>query len=338
MARRKRNYTVRTGDTAATIARQLGIDPQTLMQANTGVSNLRAGMVLNTPTPYPTPTPLAPAQTFAQPPQPPMGGAFYERGGIPGYSLQGYKDVVPRIFSPATVAQLGLWQRPAGTKPDPRELFSQYRTSTDLRQQYGDYRSGRLNTIATDLRQQYGDYSGGILKTVGATPTEIAAGGVAGNYIPHDLFQQITRGYGTEGRANIARLAELGRSSYGGIVNVEAADGSIYKVKVRDRGGGDVRYTPVSGSSKAKGRLGYPRRSRRGSGRGGYFLETKEGLRYKEWKKEQKDGDDTSGGAVGSAPRYQPGYNFDYDTRGGYMPMIRQRARPGYLGLINWRI
>ena len=38
------------------------------------------------------------------------------------------------------------------------------------------------------------------------------------------------------------------------------------------------------------------------------------------------------------APRYQAGYNFDYDTRGGYAPMTRRKARPGYLGLINWRI
>ncbi len=49
MARRKRNYTVRTGDTAATIAKQLGVDPQTLMRVNTGVSNLRPGMVIKQP-------------------------------------------------------------------------------------------------------------------------------------------------------------------------------------------------------------------------------------------------------------------------------------------------
>ena len=208
MARRKRNYTVRTGDTAATIAKQLGIDPQTLMRANTGVSNLRAGMVIRQP-----PTP--PAQL------PSGGGMYWGKGvydalqgfgqNVSGYASNAWDQFVnqwqqqplptynvqdiqsqrtwpERIFSPETVAQLAAYQRPAGTPPDPRELFSQYRNSTDLRQQYSQ------NNLfpATDIRQQYGQggvwgpnlpsgVKPGLMPAQGTTAVP-PGGGVGGDY------------------------------------------------------------------------------------------------------------------------------------------------------------
>jgi hypothetical protein len=320
---------------------------------------------------------------------------------------------------------------------------------------------------------------GGIpgLSTTGAKPVTMPteAGGKGGlpldesgrPYIPHDAFQIITGGRGAEGRTNMAYLAELAAQNYG-IARVEAEDGTIQNIRVYNRGGGDIRYAPVSIGRGETRSAPYKHAPKKWKGGGG--VESKEQARWKKQKHAYRDAkaaerdaasldaigegteepsaedfkawfdrvtgyygediwneakigagsgltgrasieytayakgafdrysqleqsdtklgfyewfqesqhifgsaawdnamDKTVGGdyrtdkaktayeaylgyepdweveepefgGAASAPRYQAGGYFDYDTRGGAVPMTRRKARPGYLGLINWRI
>lgn len=499
MARRKkRRYTVRTGDTATAIAEQLGIDPKTLMRANVGVTNLRPGMVLGVPRdkdPTPRP-PFLPTTDL----RPRYGDNLLWPSASPDYNYQRFTDRraqfeqgLPRgIGQPDYRYQRFTDRETQFDQGLPRGIdqpdYSRTRTlpPTDREAQYDqglprgigqpDYRRTH-----TKVFQDRGIWQGRKPPTK-AIPTEGAAeGGGEWEYIPYEAFQTLMRGKDAAGRAKLAELAKEAAENYG-FARVESEAGDIYTVHVRDYGGGDVRFTPVSGKTasliklkRAGGGKGPSYRGRRGqtwrpSGRRrqsaaerhrgempprygqepepapapttegleswmnqvtGWYGEdiweearrtippaeepaipppTGEGeeeititgtpydfttwaspaferysqlektdtkLGFYDWYQESQyvfgaaawdkvmgktiggeydtdkakssyaaylgytpdwEEEEEEFGGAAYAPRYQAGQYFDYDSRGGAVPMTRRYARPNYLGLINWRI
>ena len=213
-----------------------------------------------------------------------------------------------------------------------------------------------------DYRRGYGLFQdrGGVagLSRGALTPTEAAAAGVTpsptGGGFERDPYGRLVMSrerfdlmHGYEGgHAALQELANIAGVRGGGARQIriagegggtEARDGA-FNVMVRRGPTGNITYTPVSGATSRSmaraGDRGISQRTARRKG-GGYGL--KVGEVPKGWKSKKKK-EEGGGRAVGRAAQYQPGYNFDYDARGGYMPMTRQFARPNYLGLINWRI
>jgi len=322
--RRKRNYTVRTGDTAATIAKQLGIDPQTLMQANTGVGNLRPGMVLKTPSVYPLDK---------------MGGVMAQGGGETPY---------PPAPTPA-------WN------PPPTPFSYQY---GDMNQaaQPGDWQTAvrgtnyQTYTVADQVAMGYSDE---VMQSVGLVkygniwmreraPTPGAAGGgsLSAGAIP---WQQ--RG------APVGRIEDMGgypgqREFY--VERESSMPGQTYMSKERyDAYGNRSSFAPAVDRYNTAGLQGVGTTAVQGGQGGGhlpgtYRRQQARGKREKRWVEdhsyrgghwEYSDSDDGGGGggAVGRAAANYNNYG-GYNQQGSYMPSVKQYARPNYLGLINWRI
>lgn len=332
---RKRTYTVRTGDTAATIARQLGIDPQTLMRANTGVGNLRPGMVLKTPpqppvyqppisVPTPVPTPVYPldkmggviAQGGGETPYPPTDSNVLfppatrpipaytqpaEGGGVARGGGDGLETQYPPGFTGYEVVP--MVQAAAAGVPDETWIALGYtmRGSAWIREP---------ELESAGAQERYASWSGDkTIKELGEVKGRGAQYGmVKGTQEWSEPYYGVAR-YDAYG--NLRSVAPYaGRDPRSRIGSFKAGKYAIHKIRQAWPGFGGASST------------------RQAKRRGAKY--------YKWWKEQQGIGtEEESPGAIGRGAQPFVPYGYGQQSRAATSQYI---ARPNYIGLINWRI
>ena len=312
MARRNRNYTVRRGDTVATISKQLGIDPQTLMRVNTGVDNLRPGMVLKTPTQSDGVSPFLPPSSVY--PLDKIGGVMAQAGGELPY---------PPAPQATATQPIAAYTEPAG---QPR-----YQTVTVAEQ--------LANGVPDENMEYYGFVKRGnswIRSTEGLDTAGVAAPGYVEPWKERGReIQRVEDMHGYPGQ----RVFEVERQSSPSA----PGDQTYTAIKRYDAYGNLSSIAPAVANRPRLAHNPAPigQRRRYGGnllGVGLSMADAKDIAKWKKWKREEKlkgDEEVERRGVGHGAQSYQP-----YGSSGGgsRTPSVRQYARPNYLGLINWRI
>ena len=231
MARRNRRgrYTVRAGDTVTTIAKQFGIDPQTLLQANTGVSNLRPGMVLKAPSGAATGGKalysLRPEIAGGGAPPPPLYPTATQP--IPAYR----QPATAAGSAPIDYSQAYFGQQPAQL-PDWQSAVrgTNYRTTTVAYQQSKGYSDVQMRSVGF---VKYGNmWIGGAAAAPVEGGVDLTPPPVSGSSRPQSIgYVQPTKGQRNRFRSPVTMDKEYyGRTGGEGEVTYEdwysAADGS----------------------------------------------------------------------------------------------------------------
>ena len=320
MGRRRSNYTVRTGDTAATIAKQLGIDPQTLMRANTGVGNLRPGTVLGVP---------ATTGITSISSAPGVGDEIYPPATQP----------IPAYMVPAGYgAPTDYSQRYFGVPPqEPAYPGADVRYDTVLISQ-------QVNMGATDADMAGWGYTrrGNVWMRPSETLGVVGSGGATTPSSDMTIEQyRATLDYSTSGAFSESMKDTLGSDKlWFGRVGDEASEGG-FNVAYRRGPTGSLTKTPISGATRRhmerSGSI-YQTVGRSWAGEKGKARRAQAARqRARRRATSRSEAPSSDSGAVGGAASYQQ-QNYGYGGASGYMPSVRKFARPNYLGLINWRV